>query len=67
MDAPKIWKCEYAKLFDAEYPFIQKVAESYHLPLGDLMNFQPAQPAPRVTPAPEGSAFKPKDNANEAS
>ena len=66
LDAPNIWKGEYAKIFDAEYPFIKKVTESYHLPLGDLMNFQPAPPPSRATPVQEGSAPKPQDKAGDA-
>ena len=40
-DAPATWKAEFNKIFDAEYPYVQKVAGSYRLPLGDLMNLQP--------------------------
>jgi hypothetical protein len=52
MDAPATWKVEYNKLFDTEYPYIQKLSESYHLPLGDLMNFQPDEPIPRDKTVP---------------
>ena len=52
MNAPTIWKEEYSKLFDAEYLYIRKVAESFRLPLGDLMNFQPDEPTPRDATIP---------------
>lgn len=40
-EAPSLWKAEFNKIFDAEYPYVKKVAESYRLPLGDLMNLLP--------------------------
>jgi hypothetical protein len=53
-DAPAVWKAEFNKIFDAEYPYVKKVSESYRLPLGDLMNFLPDGSAPPEKSAPTG-------------
>jgi hypothetical protein len=50
MDAPSLWKPEYHKLFQTEYPFVKKLAEAHRLPVGDLMNFYPDPPARQVAP-----------------
>ena len=52
MEAPKLWKPEYHKLFEAEYPYVQKLAESFRLPLGDQMNLLPEEPIKKATPTP---------------
>ena len=56
MEAPTIWKNEYNKLFEAKYPYIRQLSESYRLPLGDLMNLQP-----------EGSTSHPNMTSTQAS
>ena len=40
-EAPSLWKAEFNKIFEAEYPYVKTIAESYRLPLGDLMNLLP--------------------------
>ena len=47
LEAPSIWKEEFNKVFSLEYPFIRRVANSYRLPLGDLMNIFPASSTPQ--------------------
>ncbi|PWA98145.1 hypothetical protein CTI12_AA004380 [Artemisia annua] len=66
MEAPAIWKAEYKKLFQAEYPYIQKLAESFCLPLGDLMNLQPAEPIPPEKAAPSKDAQTTSPPANQS-
>ena len=63
-DAPATWKAEFNKIFDAEYPYVQKVAGSYRLPLGDLMNLQPEgyvppEPSTQVKETPPVAAAQP--------
>ena len=50
MEAPKLWKPEYHKLFSAEYPYVQKLAESFQLPLGDQINLLPEEPVKKTIP-----------------
>ena len=60
MEAPKLWKPEYHKLFSAEYPYVQKLAESFQLPLGDQINLLPEEPVKKTTPSPAVAPPPPK-------
>ena len=61
-EAPSLWKAEFNKIFDAEYPYVKKVAESYRLPLGDLMNLLPEGSVVPEKTAPATGPSEPKNN-----
>ena len=61
-DAPSLWKAEFTKIFDAEYPYIKKIAESYRLALGDLMNLLPEG---TVVPEQSTDAAGPSEPKND--
>ncbi|GKC76603.1 hypothetical protein Tco_1127377 [Tanacetum coccineum] len=44
----KVWKDKQRELFMKQYPYVQKVADSYHLPLDDLTNISPMFPLPQT-------------------
>nr|GEU87947.1 integrase, catalytic region, zinc finger, CCHC-type, peptidase aspartic, catalytic [Tanacetum cinerariifolium] len=38
IEGSKSWEARHQELFTMQYPYVQKVAESYHLPIADLIN-----------------------------
>ncbi|GJV06747.1 hypothetical protein Tco_1344403 [Tanacetum coccineum] len=46
IEGSKMWKDKHRKLFTKQYPYVQKVADSYRLPMADLMKVSPDIPPP---------------------
>ncbi|GJV75066.1 hypothetical protein Tco_1506650 [Tanacetum coccineum] len=52
----KEWQAKHQELFTVQYPFIQKVAESYRILIDDLLKISPDVPPANVEPNPSTEA-----------
>ncbi|GJW86405.1 hypothetical protein Tco_0161745 [Tanacetum coccineum] len=52
IEGSKSWEAKHRELFTMQYPYIQMVADSYRLPMDDLMKVSPDAPPP-LPPANE--------------
>ncbi|GJX47807.1 hypothetical protein Tco_0272997 [Tanacetum coccineum] len=51
----RIGEAKHRELFTTQYPYVQKVADSYLLPMADLLRVSPHDPAPRPASEVPGS------------
>ncbi|GJY58422.1 hypothetical protein Tco_0458314 [Tanacetum coccineum] len=55
IEGSKSWEAKHRELFTTQYPYVQKVADSYLLPMADLLRVSPDVPAPRPASEVPGS------------
>ncbi|GJS39518.1 hypothetical protein Tco_0564561 [Tanacetum coccineum] len=55
IEGSKSWEAKHRELFTTQDPYVQKVANSYILPMADLLRVSPDVPAPRPASEVPGS------------
>nr|GFA95855.1 hypothetical protein [Tanacetum cinerariifolium] len=56
------WEIKHRELFAKQYPYVQKVTDSYLFPMADLLRVSPEVPAPRPTAKVPGSTVEQADD-----
>ncbi|GKA40208.1 hypothetical protein Tco_0732801, partial [Tanacetum coccineum] len=56
IEVSKSWEVKHHEIFTMQYPYVQKVVASYHLPVDDLMKISPDVPASHPKDGVETSA-----------
>ncbi|GJU64331.1 hypothetical protein Tco_1246166 [Tanacetum coccineum] len=62
IEGSKSWEEKHRELFTKQYPYVQKVADSYLLPMTDLLRVSPDVPTPRPASEIPGSAAEQTDD-----
>ncbi|GKB09836.1 hypothetical protein Tco_0843759 [Tanacetum coccineum] len=62
IEGSKSWEAKHRELFTKQYPYVQKVVDSYLLPMADLLQVSPDVPTPHPATETPGSATKQTDD-----
>ncbi|GJU87172.1 hypothetical protein Tco_1294718 [Tanacetum coccineum] len=66
IEGSKSWEAKHRELFTKQYPYVQKVADSYLLPMADLLQVSPDVPTPHPVTKTPGSATEQTDGTAQS-
>ncbi|GJU98222.1 hypothetical protein Tco_1327493 [Tanacetum coccineum] len=66
IEGSKSWEAKHRELFTKQYPYVQKVVDSYFLPMADLLQVSLDVPTPHPVTETPGSATKQTDGTAQS-